>query len=128
MDNEYEKMVRQLNENRDLLVKAICGYLPCGLRLSMNDVDMDCVGYVHGKVIVTRHLMSALTGVEPELVKPYLRKMDSITKEEYDDYDGKIRGGAMEKYEDWLHKHHLDYRRLIDKGLALEAPADMYND
>jgi len=28
---------------------------------------------------------------------------------------------------DWLNKHHFDYRGLIKKGLALEAPEGMYN-
>ena len=27
---------------------------------------------------------------------------------------------------DWLNTYHFDYRGLIEKGLALEAPADMY--
>jgi hypothetical protein len=27
---------------------------------------------------------------------------------------------------DYLNTHHFDYRGLIEKGLALEAPADMY--
>lgn len=27
---------------------------------------------------------------------------------------------------DWLLKNHFDYRGLIEKGLALEAPEDMY--
>lgn len=27
---------------------------------------------------------------------------------------------------DWLNEHHFDYRGLIEKGLALEAPDDMY--
>jgi len=27
---------------------------------------------------------------------------------------------------DWLNKHHFDYRGLIEKGLALEAPEIMY--
>lgn len=30
-------------------------------------------------------------------------------------------------YVDWLNKHHFDYRGLIAKGLALEAPKGMYN-
>lgn len=29
---------------------------------------------------------------------------------------------------DWLNEHHFDYRNLIDKGLALEAPEGMYKD
>ena len=27
---------------------------------------------------------------------------------------------------DWLNAHHFDYRGLIEKGLALEAPEGMY--
>ena len=27
---------------------------------------------------------------------------------------------------DWLLEHHFDFRCLIEKGLALEAPEDMY--
>ena len=27
----------------------------------------------------------------------------------------------------WLNEHHFDYRGLIEKGLALEAPEGMYN-
>lgn len=29
---------------------------------------------------------------------------------------------------DWLNEHHFDYRGLIEKGLAIEAPNDMYNN
>jgi hypothetical protein len=29
---------------------------------------------------------------------------------------------------DWLNEHHFDYRGLIEKGLALEAPEDMYKN
>ena len=28
---------------------------------------------------------------------------------------------------DWLNAHHFDYRHLIEKGLAIEAPEGMYN-
>ena len=29
-------------------------------------------------------------------------------------------------YVDWLNAHHFDYRKLIEKGLAIEAPEGMY--
>ena len=28
---------------------------------------------------------------------------------------------------DWLNAHYFDYRNLIEKGLAIEAPEGMYN-
>lgn len=81
-------------------------------------------------------------------IKPYLRPMSSMTEEERlelsrltDDkfkfylYTVKPEIVCYEKYNyleglkvlDWLNAHHFDYRRLIEKGLALEAPKNMYN-
>ena len=62
-------------------------------------------------------------------IKPYLRPMSSMTEEEKDEYnktydwDYGIQGTPF----DWLNSHHFDYHGLIPKGLALEAPKDMYN-
>jgi hypothetical protein len=76
---------------------------------------------------------------EIDIVKPYLRSMSSMTEEEMLDFHE--NGGALThylKYDidldsltvsaiDWLNEHHFDYRGLIGKGLALEAPDGMYN-
>lgn len=72
-------------------------------------------------------------------VRPYLRPMSSMTEEERNEYlDVKMqeceRVALAEVYRpeaisivlDWLNSHHFDYRGLIEKGLALEAPMDMY--
>lgn len=68
---------------------------------------------------------------------PYLRSMSSMTDKEYVEYsklwnlqdefptDADIR--LKVDVFDWLNKHHFDYRGLIEKGLALEAPEGMYN-
>ena len=59
-----------------------------------------------------------------DTIKPYLRPMSSMTEEENDEYyktfdwDYTIKGTPF----DWLNAHHFDYRRLIDKGIAIEAP------
>ena len=78
---------------------------------------------------------------DEEVVKPYLRPMSSMTEEErnqynmfqevaYNDYDGTsttcIDINQINEYIDWLNAHHFDYRNLIEKGLALPAPEDMY--
>lgn len=42
-----------------------------------------------------------------------------------DDIEGGVLG-AIPNYIDWLSSNHLDYRGLIDKGLALPAKDGMY--
>ena len=65
-------------------------------------------------------------GVPVEYVKPYLRPMSSMTEEE----KAYVYNGHIEFWirEDYCNKHHLDYRGLIPKGLALEAPEGMYKN
>lgn len=72
-----------------------------------------------------------------EKIMPYLRPMSSMTEEENREYNsfslGKDRVSnpymSVPAFHvlDWLNSHHFDYRGLIEKGLALEAPEGMYN-
>lgn len=79
-------------------------------------------------------------------VKPYLRPMSSMTEDEVKEFNNLI--GYEEHGEwircnklfgsygldlclcsdmiNWLNANHFDYRGLIEKGLVLEAPKDMY--
>ena len=83
-------------------------------------------------------------------LKPYLRPMSSMTEEEKQEYHKQVdidldRTAEVlrEQFEtgtfhpenrftpqychiDWLISHYFDYRGLIEKGLALEAPEGMY--
>ena len=70
-------------------------------------------------------------------VKPYLRPMSNMTEEEWTEYqkirmidwvNGDINGTFINAglIVDWLNKNHFDYRGLIPKGLAFEAPEGMY--
>ena len=79
-------------------------------------------------------------------VKPYLRPMSSMTKEEKYIYRHMLGAQLNSEGEsimfvyiedfpvviDWLNKNHFDYRKtpdgetMIEAGLALEAPEDMY--
>ena len=75
-----------------------------------------------------------------ENIKPYLRPMSSMTEKEKKVYD-KLRMNYYKLFStesssnliDWLNAHHFDYhidpstgKTLIESGLAIEAPADMY--
>ena len=84
-------------------------------------------------------------------IKPYLRPMSSMTEEEKDEFhrlkqmsvtvvmpNGVSRmnpeyivdinddGDDLTHLYDWLLENHFDFRGFIEKGLALEAPEDMY--
>jgi hypothetical protein len=41
--------------------------------------------------------------------------------------EGHCSSGWATALVDWLNAHHFDYRGLIEKGLALEAPEGMYD-
>ena len=71
--------------------------------------------------------------------KPYLRSMSSMTDEEKKEYYTfqykftlqaheyqELNKETFSEYLDWLNKKMFDYRGLIPKGLALEAPEGMY--
>lgn len=70
-------------------------------------------------------------------IKPYLRRMSSMTEEEIIEFNNIpstknytiIENDlpwdvAHYKQLDWLNAHHFDYRGLIDKGLAIEVTED----
>lgn len=67
-------------------------------------------------------------------VKPYLRPMSSMTEEEQQEYydlthqeeDDVWAKCLFDKMVDFCNERHLDYRGLIEKGLALEAPEGVY--
>lgn len=74
-----------------------------------------------------------------EDIKPYLRRMSSMTEEEKErsrwyQQDAKSDNFIlyMNRYVEWLDSKHFDWRTdgngktMIEKGLAIEAPEGMY--
>jgi hypothetical protein len=64
-----------------------------------------------------------------EDLKLYLRPMASMTNVEWEIYENmcdSCRGEEYHKLIDFLNSRHIDYRGLIERGLALEAPKGMY--
>ena len=79
----------------------------------------------------SNELMS-INGLNPEDVKPYLCSFSSMTEEEENEYRAiNCYEGLFPRNEDALDyvlEHHLDFRNLIEKGLAIEAPENMYKE
>lgn len=127
-------------EEKELLIKDLCARLPYHLlgKDTFGKTRELKVVYPTGTIIaqeINGECCSSCGFV------PYLRSMSSITKDEKEeikplfseviDEFGKrmlvVRQNKMVLYQDWLNAHYFDYRGLIDKGLALEAPDGMYN-
>ena len=118
-------------EEKQLLLKDLCGRLPYGVIVSYkspfgeSDIKVTCynIGYV----------------LQPgndwwSECKPYLHPMSSMTekeKKELDECYGSEESTISDtevaiKLLNFYNINHFDYHGLIEKGLALEAPEDMY--
>jgi len=122
-------------EDKELLLKDVCARLPYKVKVC------DDLGRIYELPIGNTYLIDLFYEngdyVEPP-IKPYLRSMNSMTEEEFREYnqnetcvlyeEGILNGQTITSGEsvDWLNAHHFDFRGLIEKGLALEAPEDMY--
>ena len=115
-------------KDKELLLIDLCARLPYGVMIE---------GLEHPEVMTIKHLaiISVMT-VEP--YKPYLRPMSSMTEEEIkellnidtkrDIFSSRHLTWHLDgEVVDYLNSHHFDYRGLIEKGLAIEAPEGIYN-
>ena len=114
-------------EDKELLLKDLCARLPYGVKVKYYSME-----YPYGTekpVKLTPYLLND-RWYNIVCVEPYLRPMSSMTEEEAFEFGDTILNAEPEDLAvnkiDWLNAHHFDYRGLIEKGLALEAPSDMY--
>ena len=126
-------------EEKNLLLRDLCARLPYGVKCLVNFDDG------------TKEIMTLKTGLPNSFgrwdfynencfgcsnnFKPYLRPMWSMTEEElkecretckYRQVGQSVLDCATCETFDWLNAHYFDYRGLIEKGLALEAPEGLY--
>ena len=131
-------------EEKQLLLKDLSARLPYGVMMKVSHLS-------HPIALDEFVLFTIKTGKEEGI--PYLRPMSSMTEEELKELNdkygniayffiqkppyyhglqaqhediGSIEISEFSKIYDWLNAHHFDYRCLIEKGLALEAPEGMY--
>lgn len=126
------------NEEKQIVLKDLCARLPYGLKVKCERYPFPVTVLYAGNVDEVKFKETG--GIENiYIIKPYLRPMSSMTEEEYDNlcnsctwlwFKDDLRTVTHGDYKcyDWLISHHFDYRGLIEKGLALEAPEGMYSD
>ena len=125
-------------EEKQLLLKDLCARLPYRVKLGFENSnvilalkDYCCfTQQLFTNLVFPEHEGTVEYGCQIYDYRPYLRPMSSMTKEERKNFADHIANNDNVsiplEYIDWLNSHHFDYRGLIEKGLALEAPADMY--
>ena len=120
-------------EDKELLLKDLCTRLPYGVKVKVLNEDIlsqdSEEGFIVGKENANDDCFVIQCSSDSYVLfyndfKPYLRPMSSMTEEEKKEC---LKITFVEAT-DWLNSHHLDYRGLIEKGLALEAPPGMYEN
>ncbi len=141
-----------MNANkRNMLLSDLCARIPYGVRADgYINIKDDSIGTKDVHPFISKELVFGVsegkvnlqgTWVDIELVRPYLRPMESMTEKEISEYHKKNQSGRIgsallvpvedhlyRTYEciEWLLKHHFDYRGLIGMGLAEKAVKGMY--
>ena len=125
-------------ENKDLLLKDLCARLPYGVkgivsRSDHNNRKCEFVTTIDGK-LYDRFAVFQESWYDNVTIKPYLFPLSSMTEEQKEEFntrslelqlkviDEEIMYEEATEFEvDFYNKHHLDWRGLIPKGLALDA-------
>lgn len=128
--------------DKELLLKDLCARLPystlcyCKWAKDAPNGTSGCIQEV-STYLLDELMIIGDQNYECQIceIKPYLRPLYSMTKEERAErvailweLEGHIDEDVTYKYQDWLLSHHFDFRNLIGKELALEAPEEMYKE
>jgi len=135
-------------EDKELLLKDLCTRLPYKVVVETQLANAPRAKYPVLKVLQSYMLCDFMQTIDNVIYKPYLRPISSMTEEERKEIRILIRENRPNPYRiinndgvdnllfsvsvtsrlliDWLNAHHFDYRGLIEKGLAIEAPDGMY--
>lgn len=120
-------------EDKNLLLKDLCGRLPYGVKISVND-NIESLQGISALDNVADYGLFLASDIEE--VKPYLFPISSMTEKQKEEYrkvcelDTEILSKhpmdgtpfpAMHNSQDWLDANHFDYRGLIPMGLANDA-------
>ena len=115
-------------EEKLLLLKDLCARLPYGVFINFEKTHniFPFTSIKMEEMFPLNDFQVLLNDKYPiQWCKPYLRPMSSMTEEEEIYYNTVYTTLKFYEKKDWLNAHHFDYRGLIEKGLALEAPEGM---
>lgn len=118
------------------IIKDISSRIPYRVKVKYEDLQFIVLGIVNVRGEYFLKLKGQDKDVSIRDCRLYLRPMSSITEKERKELQYALLSMATSPYDqtkeamiltiDFYLSHHFDYRGLIEKGLALEAPSDMY--
>ena len=113
-------------EDKDLLLKDLCGRLPYGVKVQTTYINPRTKERtdIGTDVLSTVEISMLIDGYEEH--KPYLFPLSSMTEEQEKEYNNLNcwELGCFPHTEealDYLIANHFDYRGLIPMGLAIDA-------
>lgn len=110
-------------EDKELLLKDLCARLPYGVICNVQDENIN-KDYVLTDIHTNGYGFEnngIFYDINSFVVKPYLRSFASMTVKEFNEFLT-MKSGSYDR----VLSEHLDFRGLIPKGLAIEAPIGMY--
>lgn len=115
-------------EYKKLLLRDLCARLPYGVKIELSWWDMGKWTYID-TTLEADHIEQLINDEDDDIeIEPYLRHMSNMTEEQSKVYheliDGMFGTSALINFEvltDFFNANHLDYRGLIEKGLAIDA-------
>lgn len=116
-------------EEKDLIFKEICERLP--YRPLVKDIYYNLRPVLVWLVDASKQevrLFADEDWTSVENLRLYLRPMSSMTEEEKAELFRLMGNGNDVQRIDFYNSHHLDIIGLINKGLALEATAEIYEE
>ena len=126
-------------DEKKLLLKDLCGRLTSHTIIQVYYEEMSGSGTFNEELWGVEIESPVVNFRGLDYIKPYLRPMSTMTEEEKSEFANfacvnlcpmmftdKLTLDNESKMFDWLNAHHFDYHGLIEKGLAFEAPEDMY--
>lgn len=99
-------------QDKDLLLRDLCARLPYKTLIHIDGIGVKVLNYADTEDVF-------INCAPLHVIKPYLRPISSMTHSEYDEYLSIKTHGKPFEVIDWLNARHIDYRKLIDKGLAI---------
>lgn len=115
-------------EEKQLLLKDLCARLPYGVKMLFNNKHEFILSQINPYLFAGKDGYGIIFDFggktySVEDCKPYLRPMYTISSIEEQELEHRTDGD----YVDYCCEHHLDYRCLIEKSLALKSPEGMYD-